>query len=218
MDDIFGEEKDDGIISIKLGNELDLNLRVQRVFYNMLSDQSRHINEMEKMIKASQKALTESQERQEKLQNEIKDSQRSLGQSNEKQKRLQDEQKLLQEEHGRLQKKLEDYNKSIITIVSLIVGIVPLLTTNLQMLSAQMSLDKLFAVNGTLMLVIGVMFFLINKVVNGDEDKAKKPWFLGFLGIGILLIIISVCLLLFKEPMQFYHVQVFKNIDSYKQK
>ncbi|MGL5256077.1 MAG: hypothetical protein ACRC76_03480 [Proteocatella sp.] len=84
-------------------------------------------------------------------------------------------------------KETENLKGQIITIVGLLVSIVPLLTTNLTLLNTGgVNLNNILLTNGILILVIGFIFSMINRLVY--KDLKYKLYFI----IGTILIISSI--------------------------
>lgn len=97
----------------------------------------------------------------------------------------------LDKELQKTKDELSKYKMDIVTIVSLVVGVAPFLTTNLQMINSNIEIDKLLVVNGILIFVVGMMFFLINKVLNKNSDNKSGLWFFIFMILGVGLIFLG---------------------------
>lgn len=97
----------------------------------------------------------------------------------------------LDKELQKTKDELSKYKMDIVTIVSLVVGVAPFLTTNLQMINSDIEINKLLVVNGILIFVVGMMFFLINKVLNKNSDNKSGLWFFIFMILGVGLIFLG---------------------------
>lgn len=109
-------------------------------------------------------------------------------------------------------KETENLKGQIITIVGLLVSIVPLLTTNLTLLNTGgVNLNNILLTNGILILVIGFIFSMINRLVY--KDLKYKLYFI----IGTILIISSIIFNKQDLVSEFWNslIEMIQNISEY---
>lgn len=109
-------------------------------------------------------------------------------------------------------KETENLKGQIITIVGLLVSIVPLLTTNLTLLNTGgVNLNNILLTNGILILVIGFIFSMINRLVY--KDLKYKLYFI----IGTILIISSIIFNKQDLVSAFWNslIEMIQNISEY---
>ncbi len=86
-----------------------------------------------------------------------------------------------------LSKKIHGYQSNIITIVSLLVSIVPLLATNISYISQDLSVLAIMMCNGTMILVIGIVFLLISFIVKPCYKMGIASIIAILLGTGLII-------------------------------
>ena len=89
------------------------------------------------------------------------------------------------------EKAIKENRNSIITIVSLIVTIVPLFIVNLSILVNSFNIILLLCINGVLLSLIAVIFYLIERII-GNKTSIKPFITFGAIGIGLLIIGIAM--------------------------
>lgn len=87
----------------------------------------------------------------------------------------------------------EKNRANIITIVSLIAAIIPFFIVNLSVLVNSFNIIMLLCINGTMCLIIGLVFFLVS-TVNKDVAPTPKRTFVSFIIVGGVILAIGVSL------------------------
>lgn len=89
-------------------------------------------------------------------------------------------------------KQLQQYKGDIIVVVSLLVSIIPLLATNISYISQELSLLAILMCNGTMMLVIGIVFSLISFIVDQRYKILIPAAIMAILGVVMIVYSISL--------------------------
>ena len=115
-----------------------------------------------------------------------------LQQTKEEIKQMTQDSKASLEENNHLVQKNSDAIKenrnSIITIVSLIVTIVPLFIVNFSVLINSFNIIMLLCINGIMLSIVSVIYYLMGIIVGEIESKKKPFKVFAYIGIGLLII------------------------------
>lgn len=96
------------------------------------------------------------------------------------------------------EKDIEKNRANIITIVSLISTIIPFFIVNISVLVNSFNIVLLICINGTMLLVVGVVYYFVNNVnmqllKQHKKTDNKKPY-KAFITIGIIMLIVGIAL------------------------
>ena len=134
------------------------------------------------------KKITYITEKEEVLSKELEESKRKIeALTKENEVAIQKNDILIKEN----EKAIKENRNSIITIVSLIVTIVPLFIVNLSILVNSFNIILLLCINGVLLSLIAVIFYLIERII-GNKTSIKPFITFGAIGIGLLIIGIAM--------------------------
>lgn len=127
-------------------------------------------------------------DKESELSKELEDSKTKIEQLN-----VQNEQLLNKNEELVNENKMtiEKNKASIITVVSLIAAIIPFFIVNISVLVNSFNIILLLCINGIMCLIISVVYFFVNRIINESIKTSIKP-FVCLIIIGSILLVLGI--------------------------